>query len=252
MPGIKTEGRRLPELRRLWEHGLSDHIIALAWSPDGKKLAAAVSGEIAIYSDNGAASPTLPGHDFGVTAIAWSADGQLLAGLVVTTLGFDLREEHLRLVEPLVAGMLVALGLNALRKVAGELWQTREIEKQIKEIITDHAGRLSTRKLPHKNPAVRSASLRPLIVGMIHGLAGSAALLLLLIPVIPSIWLKMAYLLVFGAGSITGMMLMSWLVGLPAHLTAARFARVHFGVRALAGLFGVLFGLRLLCEFVTD
>lgn len=148
--------------------------------------------------------------------------------------------------------MLVALGLNALRKVAGELWQTREIEKQIKEIITDHAGRLPTRKLPHKNPAVRSVSLRPLIVGMIHGLAGSAALLLLLIPVIPSIWLKIIYMLVFGGGSIIGMMLMSWLVGLPAHLTAARFARIHFGVRALAGLFGVLFGLRLLCEFVTD
>jgi WD40 repeat protein len=80
MPGIKKEGRRLPELRRLWEHGLGDHIIALAWSPDGKKLAAAaVSGEIAIYSDDGAASPTLPGHDFGVTAIAWSADGQHFA-----------------------------------------------------------------------------------------------------------------------------------------------------------------------------
>jgi WD40 repeat protein len=80
MPGIKTEGRKLPELRRLWEHGLSDHIIALAWSPDGKKLtAASVSGEIAIYSDDGAASLTLPGHDFGVTAIAWSADGKHFA-----------------------------------------------------------------------------------------------------------------------------------------------------------------------------
>jgi high-affinity nickel-transport protein len=61
----------------------------------------------------------------------------------------------------------------------------------------------------------------------------------------------MAYLLVFGVSSIIGMMLMSWLVGLPAHLTAARFARVHFGVRALAGLFGVLFGLRLLYELGT-
>jgi sulfite exporter TauE/SafE len=86
---------------------------------------------------------------------------------------------------------------------------------------------------------------------MIHGLAGSAALLLLLIPVIPSFWLKLVYLLVFGAGSIIGMMLMSWLLGLPARLTANRFARIHFCVRALAGLFGVLFGLRLLYEFVT-
>jgi G3E family GTPase len=53
------------------------------------------------------------------------------------------------------------------------------------------------------------------------------------------------------AGSIVGMILMSWLIGLPAHLTAERFARTHFGVRAMAGLFGVLFGLQLLYEFVA-
>jgi sulfite exporter TauE/SafE len=164
----------------------------------------------------------------------------LLAGVVVTLLGFDLREEHLRPVEPIVAAMLVALGLNALRKLASERRQTSGIEKQIKEIVTDQ----------NENPTVRRIGLRPLIVGMIHGMAGSAALLLLLIPIIPSFWLKMAYLLVFGAGSIIGIMLMSWLVGLPAHLTTARFARAHIGVRALAGLLGVLFGLRLLYEFV--
>jgi WD40 repeat protein len=80
MPGIKEGGRKLPELRLLWEHRLNDHIIALAWSPSGKKLAAAsVSGEIAIYSDDGEAHLTLSGHDFGATAIAWSADGQHFA-----------------------------------------------------------------------------------------------------------------------------------------------------------------------------
>ncbi|MBO0799999.1 MAG: WD40 repeat domain-containing protein [Blastocatellia bacterium] len=80
MPGIKESARKLPELRLLWEHHLNDHVIALAWSPSGKKLAAAsVSGEIAIYSDDGAARLTLPGHDFGATAVAWSADGQHFA-----------------------------------------------------------------------------------------------------------------------------------------------------------------------------
>lgn len=80
MPGVKGGGRKLPELQRLWEHQLSEHIIALAWSPTGKKLAAAsVSGEIAIYSDDGVASLTLPGHDFGAAAIAWSAEGQHFA-----------------------------------------------------------------------------------------------------------------------------------------------------------------------------
>jgi high-affinity nickel permease len=173
----------------------------------------------------------------------------LLAGVGVTLLGFDLREEHLRPIEPLVAAMLIALGLNALRRLASEGNHFDKIENQIHETATRHAVR--PRKYPHTHPGPGHIGFRPLIVGMIHGLAGSAALLLLLIPVIPSFWLKLVYLLVFGAGSIIGMMLMSWLLGLPARLTANRFARIHFCVRALAGLFGVLFGLRLLYEFVT-
>jgi high-affinity nickel permease len=172
----------------------------------------------------------------------------LIAGLVVTLLGIDLGEEHLRPLDLLVAAMLIALGLNALWKLADERRQTNEIETRIAEIAT-HRGH--TCDFPRESAAHRCIGLRPLIVGMIHGLAGSAALLLLLIPIIPSVWLKLAYLLVFGAGSIVGMMLMSWLVGLPAHLTAARFARIHFAVRALAGSAGVLFGLLLLYEFVA-
>lgn len=175
----------------------------------------------------------------------------LLAGLAVTLLGFNLREDHLRPVELLVAVMLIALGLNALRKLAGERRQAGEIEKHIEEIAAHHAAHEHSHEHSHGHSAPSRIGFRPLIVGMIHGLAGSAALLLLLVPVIPSFWLKLTYLLVFGAGSIIGMMLMSWLVGLPAHLTAARFARVHFGARALARLFGALFGLLLLYEFVN-
>lgn len=174
----------------------------------------------------------------------------LLAGLAVTLLGINLREEHLSFLDPLVATMLVALGLNALRKLAAERRQAGGIEKQIEKIASHHSAQDS--KSSSENPESRRIGLRPLIVGMIHGLAGSAALSLLLIPVIPSFWLKLIYLLVFGAGSIIGMMMMSWLVGLPAHLTAARFARVHFSVRALAGSAGVLFGLLLLYEFVNE
>jgi sulfite exporter TauE/SafE len=168
----------------------------------------------------------------------------LLAGLVVTLIGFDLREEHLRPLDLMVAAMLIGLGLNTLRKLVGERRRATEFAEQIDEIATQRAAH-------PLNPEHRRIGLRPLLVGMVHGLAGSAALLLLLIPIIHSLWLKLTYLLVFGAGSILGMMLMSWLVGLPAHLTAVRYARVHFGVRVLAGSAGVLFGLNLLYEFVT-
>lgn len=80
MSGLKTNKTKLTPLNRLWEAELSDHVIDLQWSPTGKKLAAAaVSGEIKIFSDDGAAELTLPGHGFGTTAIAWSADGRHFA-----------------------------------------------------------------------------------------------------------------------------------------------------------------------------
>jgi hypothetical protein len=51
------------------------------------------------------------------------------------------------------------------------------------------------------------------------------------------------YVFVFGIGSIGGMMLMSLLVGFPVHLTVGRFARAHWVMRGLAGLFSLSFGL---------
>jgi ABC-type nickel/cobalt efflux system permease component RcnA len=87
---------------------------------------------------------------------------------------------------------------------------------------------------------------RPFAVGVVHGLAGSAALTLLVLAEVMrggSRLLGFAYLLLFGLGSVGGMLLMSALIGLPFVLTAARFRRVDTPVRVLAGVLSVAFGL---------
>jgi high-affinity nickel-transport protein len=78
---------------------------------------------------------------------------------------------------------------------------------------------------------------------MVHGLAGSAALMLLILATISSAMVGLLYVVVFGIGSIGGMMLMSTLFALPARLTADRFTRANFALRGLAGLFSLSFGL---------
>src|SRR5436305_903762 len=55
--------------------------------------------------------------------------------------------------------------------------------------------------------------------------------------------LGLAYLLIFGVGSIGGMMLMSAIISLPFVFTASRFTRVGAPVRLLAGLLSVAFGI---------
>ncbi len=90
------------------------------------------------------------------------------------------------------------------------------------------------------------SGLRPLLVGAIHGLAGSAALTLLILTEVVrggSRALGLYWLLLFGAGSVGGMLLMSTLISLPFALTAARFERINTPVRLVAGLASVAFGL---------
>ena len=87
---------------------------------------------------------------------------------------------------------------------------------------------------------------RPVAVGAVHGLAGSAALTLFVLTDVlrgGSKLLGFAYLLLFGVGSVGGMLLMSTLIGLPFVLTARRFRRIDIPVRLLAGTASVLFGL---------
>jgi ABC-type nickel/cobalt efflux system permease component RcnA len=87
---------------------------------------------------------------------------------------------------------------------------------------------------------------RPLAVGAVHGLAGSAALTLLVLTEVVrdgSRTLGLAYLVVFGVGSVGGMLLMSMIISTPFVFTAARFQRFDAPLRLFAGLASVAFGL---------
>ena len=140
--------------------------------------------------------------------------------------------------------MLVALGANALRKLlrGGTVhlhWHRHGTHVHAHPHVHDVPDE---REAPHTHHGLR-LSARPFLVGMVHGLAGSAALMLLVLSTISSPVAGLLYILVFGIGSVGGMMLMSALVGLPLTLTANRFARAHFVVRCLAGIFSLGFGL---------
>jgi high-affinity nickel-transport protein len=85
--------------------------------------------------------------------------------------------------------------------------------------------------------------LRPLVVGLVHGLAGSAAVALLVLAAIRDPWLAVAYLLVFGAGTIAGMMLITAAVAVPFAVTTSRFAWLNRHLATASGLLSLAFGL---------
>ncbi|HXN23116.1 MAG TPA: high-affinity nickel-transport family protein [Candidatus Dormibacteraeota bacterium] len=85
--------------------------------------------------------------------------------------------------------------------------------------------------------------LRPLIVGIVHGLAGSAAVALLVLTTIRNPFWAVAYLLVFGVGTIAGMMLVTAAIALPFTYSQHRFGRLNRALGLASGLISLGFGL---------
>jgi high-affinity nickel-transport protein len=85
--------------------------------------------------------------------------------------------------------------------------------------------------------------LRPLAVGIVHGLAGSAAVALLVLTTIREPRWAIAYLLVFGLGTIAGMMLITMMLGVPFAYTGKRFLRFNRGLSVASGVISIAFGL---------
>jgi ABC-type nickel/cobalt efflux system permease component RcnA len=86
-------------------------------------------------------------------------------------------------------------------------------------------------------------SLRPLLIGIVHGLAGSAAVALLVLGTIRDPRWALFYLLVFGLGTIVGMMLMTLAFAAPFTFAGNRFAWLNKSLVTTTGLVSLIFGL---------
>lgn len=115
--------------------------------------------------------------------------------------------------ELLVAAMLVGLG--------------------IANVIAERTGRAS---------AALASNARPLVVGTVHGMAGSAAFTLLALPLIASPALAGGYLLLFGIGTIAGMVTVTLAIALPALYATARMVGARRAIRLTAGVASILVG----------
>ena len=85
--------------------------------------------------------------------------------------------------------------------------------------------------------------VRPLVVGIVHGLAGSAAVALLVLATIQTPLWSVLYLLIFGIGTIAGMMVITAAISVPFALSGGQFLRLQRSLRVASGLISLAFGL---------
>ena len=171
-----------------------------------------------------------------------------IAGVLVLLLDFKISEKTERMLEFGVGIMLLFLGLNVLRKLfkGGTLHFHTHAHGEHAH-VHPHVHEKGHEDEPHTHHGF-SFNPRALLVGMVHGMAGSAALMLLVIPTINSNWMGLLYIAIFGVGSIGGMILMSLLVGLPFHLTDSRLNRFNYILQSVAGLFSIGIGLYIIYD----
>jgi ABC-type nickel/cobalt efflux system permease component RcnA len=172
----------------------------------------------------------------------------IIVGIIVLALRVAIPERVSNWLEFCVALMIIGLGATALiralrRRADVHIHQhshdnVSHVHIHFHEHGTEHAGRVAT----HTH-AISRIGFKPFLVGAMHGLAGSAALTLLVLTQIKSAALGLLYLAVFGAGSLLGMFLMSGLIGLPFALSARRLSGVGYRLQTIAGALSIAFGL---------
>ena len=165
--------------------------------------------------------------------VAWGAGHTTMlmaAVLVLGLLRMPVSEAWLGYFEIPVAIMLVGLGAWALY---GAVMRLRRLRRHQHDGIPHyHVGEQDH---PH-GFSIRRTGWPGFVVGLIHGLAGSGALVLLVAATLPSTLTSVLYALTFGAGSILGMGAVTLALALPLRASRSRPTLYH----ALTGLAGVL------------
>lgn len=174
------------------------------------------------------------------------------AGLVIILLRVSIPEHVLPWMEAPVAAMLIFLGISATRRALRE--RGLRIHTHVHEHGDEPHAHVHVHLGDEHNHAHRMFKLgrKPFAVGLVHGVAGSAALTLLVLAQIPSIALGLVYMVVFGIGSIGGMLTMSAMISVPFVLTARRFQAINSVIRLSAGLFSLAFGLMIAWELLHE
>jgi ABC-type nickel/cobalt efflux system permease component RcnA len=163
-----------------------------------------------------------------------------LAALAVIVLRVSISPTAAQSLELCVGVMLMILGADLLRRVArGEI--------ELHSHLHEHDGERHAHLHLHARPiavdhAHHGVGRRPFIVGMVHGLAGSAALTLFVLSTIANPWAALLYVVIFGAGTVAGMGIMSTLIGMPLAIASRRLTGLARRLQLAVGFGSFAFG----------
>ncbi|MDH5640487.1 MAG: sulfite exporter TauE/SafE family protein [Nitrospira sp.] len=169
----------------------------------------------------------------------------LIVGAIVLSLGIRIPQEFELVAESGVGFLLVILGVNLSVKLYKDRWHVHAHTHDDGAHVHFHSHR---RQIDHHHRHWMAASIRPLCIGMAHGLAGSAALMLMILASTEEVGAGLLSITIFGLGSIIGMMAIGLTISLPLVCSFSVSQRLFAGLQGLAGATSVGVGIWMLAR----
>lgn len=186
--------------------------------------------------------------------IAWGLGHALMllvASVIVLAGGYAIDARYAILFESLAGAMLIVLGIDVVRRAyAGGLHGHghRHGKRGFHYHFHRHDDDVAHEHDPHAHAHAPLTLARALLVGLVHGLAGSAALILLSVGSAPSLSQALIYVVCFGVGTLAGMALVSTALAMPFRYCAAAYPHRLKLVQACAGGVSAALGAWLILE----
>jgi ABC-type nickel/cobalt efflux system permease component RcnA len=168
----------------------------------------------------------------------------VFAGTVLA-LGLEIGEQLAGWLEFAVGAMLVLLGAHVLYRLHRERihFHTHRHGEKRHFHAHSHAGEPADHDLSgHKHKHRKTLPVRTLLVGIVHGMAGSAALLILTAAAHTSVTSGMVYVAVFGVGSVLGMAALSAVIAVPFAYSAKYLSWANSGLQLAVGSTTIVIG----------
>ncbi|WP_288904178.1 hypothetical protein [uncultured Sneathiella sp.] len=212
----------------------ADHVAAVASLASGSKSIRETIFHGAVWG---------LGHTLALMAI----------GSLVIVMNSSVPEGLAHWLEFTVGVMLVVLGADVIHRVVRDRvhfhFHRHSSQGRAHLHAHSHRGEGKHAKSAHEHTHNKSLTARVLAVGLMHGMAGSAALVVLVAGTITTTMTAILYMALFGFGSIVGMAALSAVIAVPLRYSAASMTWAYNGVQAVVGIGTLSLGLYTMYSF---
>jgi sulfite exporter TauE/SafE len=155
-----------------------------------------------------------------------------IVGAILIVMKGDIPEKWAMSLEFLVGIMLVYLGITGILSCKNTVVHKLKPDRETHKHRDGHEYRYQSK---------HNSYIKSIFIGLVHGLAGSGAMVLLTMSAVKSAWEAVIYILIFGAGTIVGMLLFTTIIGIPFVISANKFS-FNKTLTQLTGVISTVFG----------